>query len=202
MPVEAPTFEWEEVAGVVTVRLPAPPLVPPSMTWTTAILTGAAIFLFIPTLLLLFTAVANVPRGPTFWWVLGAAILAEACLAWRAITAVRREASAPGTPLEPAVLSLTADALKIERAGLDRGTDVSWERWEVADLRMCNAAPDRVFLGLQSLVKHALSADDVLRVSVERPSGDVNDVFVLTRGRGWADALELRVRTHLGLPPP
>jgi len=171
------------------------------MRWATAVLAGAAIFLAVPTFVLVLAAVANRPGDATFWWVFAVEIVIHGCLIWAAIAAVRRDARAPGTPLEPSVLAISEEEFTIERAGPDRGMDYSWERGEIADVRLCNAAPDRVLLSAKSVLRHALSADHVVRISVERRSGEVDDVMVLSSGRLWADALEPRLRAYLGLSP-
>jgi hypothetical protein len=172
------------------------------MSWTTAVLAAVAVLLLLPTALLLLRAVSGVPGDDdAFWRVFIVVMVAHGSVLWVVIARLRREARAPGTPLEPSVLSITGDELKIERAGPDRGMDYSWELSEIADIRLCNAAPDRIFFSLKSLVAHAVSHDELIRVSVERPSGEVDDVTVLSAGRHWTNALEERLRSYVGLSP-
>lgn len=201
MPLEEPTFEWDETADAVTVRLPAPPPKSPAMSWTTAVLAAVAVLILPLTVMLLWRAIAEAPGDATFWWIFIMVMIGHGCLLWVAIARARREARAPGTPSEPSVLAIAGGLLKIERAGSDRGMDYSWELAEIADVRLCNAAPDRIFLSAKSLLAEALVHDEVIRVSIERRSGEVDDITVLCAGRHWVDALETRLRAHLGLRP-
>jgi hypothetical protein len=169
------------------------------MTWTTAALAAVAVLLLPVTVVLVWRAIADVPRGGTFWRVFIVVIVAHGCLLWVAIARLRREARAHGTPSEPSLLSITDGVLKIERAGPDRGMDYSWEVPEIADIRISAAAPDRIFLSPKSLLLHQLFAEEVIRVSVERQSGEIDDVLVSVSGRYWADGLENKLRTYLGL---
>jgi hypothetical protein len=171
------------------------------MRWLTAVLATVAILPLPLTVVLLWRAIAQTPADQTFWQVFVVTILVHGCLITAAVFAFRRDARMPGTPLEPSVLSITPDELKIERAGRDRGMDYSWEISEIADVRLCYTEPDRIFLGLKSVVAHAMSHDEFVRISVERRTGEVDDVIVRTTGRYWMDVLEARVRAYLGLAP-
>lgn len=171
------------------------------MTWITAFLAAGTVVLLPATFIFVWRAVADMPSDSTFWIALVIALAIHGCLIWAAIVRIRREARAPGTPLEPSELLITEHELKIERVGGDRGVDVSWGLSEINDIRICNAAPDRAFGGFKSIMAHAVSHDEVIRVSVERPTGEVDDVMILSTGRYWASELETRLRAHLRLSP-
>jgi hypothetical protein len=200
MPHEEPTFDWAETSDAVTVRFPAPPPERYSKGCATALLGAAAVLGLLVLVTLARRLVEDTSTDAATWVALClVAIVATGFLLFGMSTF--REAQLPARAAEPSVLSVTDRVLKIERAGPDRGMDYSWERTEIADVRICAAAPDRIrmFLSLPSLLGHALFPDEVIRVSVERRSGEVDDVFVSSPGRYWIDALETRLRAHLGL---
>jgi len=101
--------------------------------------------------------------------------------------------------LKPSVLSITGDGLKIERAGRDRRMDYTWQLSEIVDIRLRYERPARIFINPKSVLMHAVEDDGLIRVSVEHPSGEIDDVMVLSAGRYWTDALEAKLRAHLGL---
>jgi hypothetical protein len=133
--------------------------------------------------------------------VYGVVTIMTLCLLWYAATAFH-DARLPPEPLEPGVLWVKDGILKIERAGRDRDMDYSWELCEIADVRLGVAAPDRIFLSIKSLLAQTLFPDDLICISVERQSGEVDYVLVAAPGKYWPDALEARLRPHLGLCAP
>jgi hypothetical protein len=197
MSLEESSFEWIETADAVTVRLPAPPGEPAAMTWTSAALILITILVLVTALLFGLYA----PRDATFWLILAVLIVALGFLLRATIARLRREAKAPRPPSEPSMLVIADGVLKIERAGPDRGMNYSWELTEIADLSMSNAALDRAFPSPRSLVAHGLSQEQVIRISVQRRSGEVDDITLLSTGRFWADSLETRLRNYLKLSP-
>jgi hypothetical protein len=199
MPIEKPTFEWAETTSAVTVRLPAPPPEPPSMRWTTAVVGVLALLLLAFTIMLAWRAIAEGPADDTFWWMFAVVTAVDGCLLWVAMAQLRRDARAPGRASEPTVVCITGEELRIERAGRDRDMDYSWKLSEIADIRLCNAAPDRIFVSARAVLEHAMSNEEVIRVSIEHPSGEIDDMIITSVGRDWADALETRLRAHLGL---
>jgi hypothetical protein len=139
------------------------------------------------------------PLTPTLWVAYAVVIAITVVMVLYAIAGVRTS-RLPVPVIEPSVLKVNDDVLRIERVGKDRGTDVSWERAEIADIRLCVAAPDRVFLGIPAMLGHALSkSNNMIRVSVLLPSGDVDDVMIATPGQYWVGELEEKLRDYLGL---
>jgi hypothetical protein len=98
------------------------------------------------------------------------------------------------------VLSICDDVLKIERGGRARDIDYIWNTCDIKDIRLCAASPDRIYTGISSLLQQTLiNSDDVIRISVMSRSGTIDDVFVVSDGKHWIDALEQKLRAHLGV---
>ena len=167
------------------------------MGWTTAAMILITLFVLLTTVFFCWRAVAEMPREASFWLIPAALVSALGGLLWGTIARLRREAKAPGAPAEPSLLRIADGVLKVERAGPGRGMDYSWEFSEIADLCMSNTSPDRASPSVGSLVRERLAHDQMIRISVARKSGEVDDINILSAGQHWASSLETRLRDYL-----
>src|SRR5262249_13181264 len=128
--------------------------------------------------------------------------VAEAVVAWFFLTRYRA-VHRPRHPRQPSVLTVTEDTLKIERAGRNGDLNISWQIQEIADIRLCPHNNDGHFiLAFMHSPIHAMflmRRDESVRVSVELPSGDVEDAVFAAPSGGWIQRFETRLRTYLGL---
>ena len=194
-----PTFEWDEAAEGLTVRFPVPPAVAPSTGCAAAFLLGASVVL-LPIPLMLMWQLVQDPAGATPQrWMASAAVFAVFALLLGYVLRVSREMRRPAAPGEASTLLVRDGVLRVERAGQGRDMDYTWNLDEIADLRLCAAAPDRAFGGFASVLAAGVAPNELVRLSVERPSGEIDDIVIAVPGRYWIGPLEAKLRAHLAL---
>jgi hypothetical protein len=171
--------------------------------------TGCAIGLLIFALLIaaialwsVFSQIINGSSNNLENWIATAVGLAVmGGLLWYAFANLKK-ARIPASAPVPSVLTISDTELSILCTGPKRDIDLSWNRSEIADIRLSPAAPNLKLHQFKSLWAQVIFADDVVRISVMIPTGEVKDVYVLTSGRYWTDAMEVKLRNYLGLKSP
>lgn len=198
---DSPSIRYEESDHALVIRLPAPApsQEQPSIGCAIAVLVLAA-FIAVPILWMVVTDLANGDAPDSRHWVAYVGLtLIVAWLLWYARREARR-ALQPSPPPESSVLTIDADNFRVERAGPARDMDYSWDRSEIADVRLSRAMPSAAGFGFRTVLPYALGKDRKLRISVQDHQGDVADVFVETPEGFCVEDLEVTIRARLGLP--
>lgn len=186
----------------VRVSLPTPTrdVEPPSLGCSTALFWLAVVLM----LLLNAAVIAHGLDEPTDvgrWAVVVIGLAIAAYLLWYLRRAIWQAKIRP-EPVAVSVLLIGPAQFRIERAGVRRDLDVSWELSQIADIALCPTNDFQPALTPKGLFMQAISMkEDLVRVSVELTSGEVEDVVVRASGRDWIAELEARVRAHLGCKP-
>jgi hypothetical protein len=131
--------------------------------------------------------------------VAAAALAVMAGTLWYLAIGVRKE-RIPSAPVEPSVLTIRDNELRIERTGRDRGTDVSWDLSEVTDIRIFRETELPPIMGPRAILSATLSPEDIIEITVVLPSGQFDDVLVRVPNEHWIGDLEKRLRGYLHLP--
>ena len=197
-----PTFEWGEAADGLTVRFPTPPAVAPSIGCAVAFLVLASIVLLPIPLMLMWQLIQDPVGARPQRWVASAAVFAVFALLIGYALRVSRAMGRPAAPVEASTLLVRDGRLRVERAGQGGDMDYTWTLDEIADLRLCAAAPDRAFGGFASVLAAGVAPSELVRLSVERPSGEIDDILIPAPGRYWIESLEAKLRSHLRLSSP
>lgn len=189
-------FIWEEKPEGITVRFPPPISEDGSRGCAIAILVFAWMLFGLAGMVLGWQLLEN-PGNIAVWIATGVG----AAFAGLLIRYLAADARKVRVPSEPSVLTIGDGILKIERTGHKRDVDVSWEVSEIADIRVCPTTDERIFLGVGSMLSVALfpPGGGLIRISVMRPSGEVDDVVFQSPGKDWADEAEKKLRDYLGL---
>ena len=199
MPDQEESFIWEQGPDGLTVRFPTTPAETGHMGCAVAMLV-AGLLIMVPLAAAATWGLVSDSTSPQNWVAAAVGSAVAVCLLWYLATGVRKARVAP-PPAISSVLTVRDNTLKIERAGRDRDTDVSWDVAEIADIRLCPKPKLPVFALLGSLPLALLFPpdDDLVRISVMLPSGEVEDVLLRAPGKYWTITLEGKLRGYLRL---